>query len=147
MPINEAAGWRPSNLTPQQKREQTIAIFARPQELALNNADAPTIEELQYMRMMLAKYGSKQSKIQEFDLNKPPKEPYIYQEYPRMVYHHESHQTTIVKNKQQFDDATEQGWSKSPWGAVEAETPDLLTPQERAEAANVDAQLIKKKRV
>jgi hypothetical protein len=72
----------------------------------------------------------------EFDLNKPPTQPYRYQEYPRLLYR--QGKTAVVQNDDQLQDMLAHGWSKTPPDNMEVNLGGELSPEMRAEAAAID---------
>ena len=104
-----------------------------------------THEEIERMRQIVLQHDQTNRKgIQEFDLNKPPKEPYRHQEFPRMIYDHAKRRTKIVHNADHLADALAAGWKKEPFPA-EVEEPELDAAT-AAEAAAIDRELRKPKK-
>ena len=126
MPLNEAAGYRRSNLTHAQQRQAEAAIFGI-QENTLSTE--LTIDEIERMREIVLQHDSKNPKMaQEFDLAKPPVPQYRYQEFPRMLYK-PGGATKVVNSQDHMDDALADGWSKQPvfdqpFVEVEQESPE-----------------------
>lgn len=145
MPINDARVPARSSLTREQQRQQEAAIYGLDPSLMSPNTPQFTHEELERMRAILAQHDqSGNGKIREFDLNNPPKERYVHQEFPRLVYNHASRKHKPAHTQAELDTHLAAGWSKEPFPA-EAEEPEL-SAEDAAEAAEVDAQLKKKKR-
>lgn len=48
------------------------------------------------------------------DINNPPRKPYRHQEYPKMVYHHESGHVLQVDDKRQEQAAVRKGFQLKP---------------------------------
>ncbi len=143
MAIFEAAPRR-SNLTREQKQQAEAAIYGLQENFM---APSLTKDEIERMRAIVAQHDSQgRGKIQEFDLNNPPKQPYTHQEFPRVMYHHGKHITRIAKDAEEMDAAISAGWSKEPFPAVpEPEEPEL-DAESAAEAAELDAKLKRNKR-
>lgn len=147
MPLNEARGFRrTTGLTREQKRQQEAAIYGPSKGLPDMTADQLTPSEIERMRAILAQHdeGNAGEKNQSFDLNKPPKKPYRHQEFPRVVYH-ENGKHRAVKNADEFEAHLADGWSDAPV-TVQAEAAPALDTDASAEAAAIDAKLIKRKR-
>jgi hypothetical protein len=140
--MNESRGVRPrGNLTSQQKREAEIAIYGSLETPMPEIAPSPA--ELQQMRLLLAKYSSQPGSIKEFDLNKPPQEPYRHQEFPKMMYHAtKKHVAAIDAAHQEALEAD--GHQTTPVGVEEVPSQPALSAADAAEAAGIDAKLVKK---
>jgi hypothetical protein len=157
MPLNEARRFERSALTPQEQREQTAAIFGLTAHNGQQNAlcasgirlqtpdpfmDINNLspEQIAMLRQVLAQHeGGITRQPKEFDLNNPPQERYVYQEYPRCVYHHESGKSKNVHTPHELKAAIEDGWSKDsqPKPAV---VPEIETEAaESEEIARLDA--------
>ena len=140
MPINEAAGYTRNNLTKEQKRQAEAAIFGL-QEIPVS--PELTQDEIERMRTILAQHDSRKG-VQEFDLNNPPKKPYVHQEYPRVMYHHGKRQMRVAKSPDEVHAAEAAGWQKEPFLPEGAEPPEIeLDPESAQEAAEADAKLRK----
>jgi hypothetical protein len=48
------------------------------------------------------------------DINNPPHKRYVHQEFPKMVYHHESGQTLTVQDEKQLKLALKKGFETKP---------------------------------
>lgn len=99
-------------------------------------------QEIEGLRAMLAKHDEGTSKVNEFDLNNPPQVPYVYREFPRVIYHHDARKTKVVQNAKELEAHLAQGWEKEPFPA-EVEEPELDAASAK-EAAGIDQRLIKK---
>ena len=141
MPINEASGFHRSGLTKQQKREAEAAIYGL-QEKPLPDNQQFTLEDIERMRTLVAQHDNA-GKIKEFDLNNPPKVPYTHQEYPRVMYHHESRRMKLAHNQTDVAEAEARGWSKEPWIDAPAEPAELDEQTAREVEAVIDARLKK----
>lgn len=144
MPINESLA-RPSNLTTEQQREAMRSIYGlqeRKEEVSPENL---TYDERIKLRRLLDSLDQKEAGgMKVFDLNKPPREPYVYREYPFLMYHPEAG-TKAARNWEERQQLKTEGWSEDP--ACPAPEPQIeLTEQERSEAESIDKQLIKKRR-
>jgi hypothetical protein len=97
------------------------------------------------MRRMLDQLDQKEAGgMKEFDLNKPPVPPYVYREYPYLMYHHGMRQTRPARNIEERQRLIGEGWSETPFPAEGQEIE--LTAEEHEEASNIDSKLIKKRR-
>lgn len=141
MSINETRYPRRSNLTKEQKREAEAAIYGLSTKPMEFNHD-----EIERMRAMIAQHDAQQAKqgIQEFDLNNPPKQPYRFQEFPKLVYDHETRAHKAVHSKEQERLAIEQGYQLEPYPS-EVPEPDELDPETAAEVERLDKIARKKK--
>lgn len=106
-------------------------------------------DQLQMMRQILEQHGNQEQNqqfgLREFDLNNPPKVPYVFQEFPRVVYHHAKRKTQIAHHAADLAAALEAGWTKEPFpGEQHAE--DELDLSDLAEVAKADAMLAKKRK-
>jgi len=101
--------------------------------------------EIERMRTILAQHDNRQA-TQEFDLNHPPRENYMHQEFPKCIYNHDLGTNRVVKNQRELDHFLASGWSKSPMpDAQPEEEPELTADEsEAAEIAAIDAQLVKR---
>lgn len=80
MPIPEPGIYRPSNLTKQQRHEQTAAIYGVPVQ-----NDSLSEQDIARMRQILLAHDA-QKQVPIHDLNNPPRESYKFQKFPMMVY-------------------------------------------------------------
>lgn len=140
MSINEAP-IAASNLTPEQRRQQEAAILGISAEAP---PLAPTLEQIEFMRTQVAKFDAANAP-REFDLNNPPRVPYRFQEYPKMLYHHEDRVSRVVQNKAQEDGLVGLGYVREPFAAAAEAVAPQLDPATLAEIARIDAELKKKK--
>lgn len=102
-------------------------------------------EEIERMRQIVQQHDSERKPIQIVDLNNPPKEPYRFQKFPKMVYdlaHSEPGHVVsqIVRSEDDLEAALEQGWSESA-PAYSDEHVEPLSPVYAAQAQRVDEQL------
>lgn len=141
MPLNEAGGPKRSNLTQQQKSQAMAAIFGI-EETLMSNEQQLSSQEIERMRSILAQHDAAKP-VNEFDLNNPPKQAYRHQEFPKMVYHHESRKQKIVKDEMQLEQHLQNGWSRDPFVAEE-EAP-VLSTREQQEVARLDKEARKPK--
>jgi hypothetical protein len=153
MSINETIQ-QPSNLTPTQQRDQLGAVYGLGGALDPNNLNP---EQAEFLRGFLSQYDRDHTNVAEFDLNKPPlaitnpkaKGPYRYQEYPRMIYHHERRTTETVISHAQLDYYLARGYSKEPFPPEDADAEQfapILTEENAREAAALDAAIKHNKR-
>lgn len=146
MPMNEAGGYRRSNLTQQQQREAEAAIYGlAPQQQMSIDLSQLTPDQIEQLRAMLNQSQQKAGQVNSFDLNNPPVAPYSYQPFPKMIYHHESGKHKIVRNQAQLNEHLDTGWStrQQPDAEAPASEPDL-DDATLAEAAEIDSRLDKK---
>lgn len=144
MPLNEARNPH-SNLTEKQQREAQSAIYG----LTERDPMSPTefsYEERVRMRQMLDAMDQKdaRSATKEFDLNKPPQAPYMYKEFPFLMYHHGENRTKAALNHEDRERMLAEGWSMQPFGSAGAEIP--LTAAEHEEAEEINRKLDKRRR-
>lgn len=139
MPIPEPGLFRRSNLTKQQQEEQLQAIYgvSMPQELSF--------EEVQRMRQIVAQFDADRKPMQTIDLNNPPKEPYRFQKFPKMVYDLEnsvpgSLVTQVVRSQEELDSAIERGWSEEAPAFGDGRD-EYLSPTLQAEADRVQEEI------
>ena len=144
MPLNEASGYRRSYLTKEQKRQAEAAIYGHPEQMNDNNLTEFSPQDIDRMRAILAQHDRQTMPTREFDLNKPPVKPYFYQEFPRMVYHLGRGINAIVQHEAELAAMLAGGWQTTPIAAEQADAE--LDPAAAAEAAEIDKQLIKKKK-
>lgn len=144
MPLYESYGPARGGLTREQKRQEEAAIYGLQGENNLSTALSPA--EIERLRQIVADHDRQHGPPKEFDLNRPPKEPYQYQEFPRMLYHHERRETRIVKSEYELALALEDGWRKEAF-LVEVPEPvlDVASQREVEEINEKLAQARKKK--
>lgn len=102
-------------------------------------------DEIERMRQIVQQHDSQRKPIQIVDLNNPPKEPYRFQKFPKMVYdltHSEPGHVVnrIVRSEDDLEAALAQGWSESA-PAYSDERIEPLSPVYAAQAQRVDEQL------
>ena len=158
MPINESLG-HSSNLTEKEQREAMKNVYGLAERAPMTpTADPSDLSDLNYeqrvrLRQMLDEQERKGAGIKEFDLNKPPVEPYRFREFPFLMYHWDTGKTRQARNADEREFLIAEGWSrepKRPEPIIEmAAEPDRdehgLTAADRAEIEMVDKQLKKKK--
>ena len=112
MPLNEATGRKRPAMTPQQIREAERAIFGPPAlEGAAGGPADLTHAEIEKMRQLVNAHDREHNKIETIDINNPPKEPYQYREYPRMLYlNGDRDQFIVVQNASQAEIAMSRGY-------------------------------------
>lgn len=123
--------------------------------------------EAEQLRSILQRYDNDHKPIAIYNLNDPPKVPYRYQKFPKMLYNHEesapAHEETrtavvgssvleetvhirakvvtlIVANEQQYQDALAEGWREDA-PEFRDEPEDTLSAKYQAEAQTADAAL------
>lgn len=146
MPLNEAEGFQVhSNLTEEQQREAEKAIYGLA-ERAPMTPEALTYEDRVRMRRLLDQLDQKeQAGTKDFDLNKPPVAPYVYREFPFLMYHHATKATRPARNNEERNSMLAEGWSVHPFAS--SEQPEIpLTAAEQAEAEEIDSKLTKRKK-
>ena len=134
MPIPAPVPYRTSNLTEQQRADALAAAYG----VDMNDQQL-THEEAARMRQLLARFDSESKPIQTFDLNNPPREPYRYQPFPKMLYGGEG-RTLTVANQEQMDQALEEGWSQDA-SLYQPVLADHLSAKNQREAAEVQTQI------
>ena len=155
MPINESSNNLRSDLTAEQQRRAQAAVYGLPEPEPAQDLSA---EDVQRLRMILARHDAQTSPVREFDLNKPPRSetlapgtpgangPYQYQPFPRMLYDHRLRSTTIVRSQPQMEQALADGWRLDPYPSEPVEEGPEFDAAVEAEIAAVDAELKKKKK-
>jgi len=147
--MNEAAGLRPSNLTDQQRQEAMESIYGLAQKddttmFPNTDTDSFSYEERVRLRRVLDQLDQKEAGgMKEFDLNKPPAPPYLYREYPILLYNHSTGQNRPARNYDERQRMLAEGWSENPVAPAPPEVE--LTPQEELEAKELTRELKKKK--
>jgi hypothetical protein len=138
--MNESLG-RPSNLTQKQQREALEAIYG----LTMTPTPELTYEERIKMRRYLDQLDQKESgSMKTFDLNKPPQDPYVYREYPILLYKHATGENKPAYDYEQRQRMLADGWSENPKREAAPAVVDDLTEDERREAEAMDKQLKKR---
>lgn len=152
MPLNEARIFRGTrhSLTSQQRTEQLAALYGvEPETSEMESLANFSAEQIEQMRAMLAAHDANAPRegIKQFDLNNPPKLPWVYKEYPRCLYHHAKRLTRNAHSDEQLEAALAAGWSKEPFLPEGHEAPEAieLDANEAAEIAAADALAKKKK--
>lgn len=85
------------------------------------------------------------AKVNTFDLNKPPQEPYRHREFPDTVYHHAKRVSKVVADKEERNAALAAGYQREAFPPEKPEEVEL-DPADAAEAAAVEKQLRAKKK-
>ena len=150
--MNEAAGFRPSRLTKQQKLAQQASVYGLDPEIwaptgkkqfDMTPAAGFTAEQLEQMRQILAQHDSSgKGGNKEFDLAKPPTPPYRHQEYPKAMYHADG-RTRNAGSAEEQEAAEASGWSTKPNVTAPAafDPWEGLSAEDKAEAQALDAKL------
>lgn len=144
MPMNEAAGFkRRSNLTKEQIREAERSLYGLPQQSM--NLDNISLEDLKaFVAQREAQAQNKMPK--EFDINNPPKTPYFYQEFPKVVYRADGTHVKVHSRREE-QEALAAGFGAAPVSVPVAEDPqEHLEAQEQAEISRLDEIARRKKR-
>lgn len=112
MPLNEAAGMKPRRtLTKEQIREAEAACRGVPTIQSMFPQANLTPDQMEQLRAILnAHDASKSGPPKEFDLNKPPQEPYRFKEFPKLVYRHDTREHKAVPNAAEEKRALDAGW-------------------------------------
>lgn len=111
----------------------------------MNGQQTFTQAEIETMRAMVQQHDSQNASInREFDLNNPPKVPYVHQEFPRIIYQHEKRRHKAIQNAKELADALQQGWRLEPYPQEVANDVEL-DEQELAEVRAIDKLARKKK--
>lgn len=97
------------------------------------------------MREMLAQHDAEQDPIRVIDLNNPPRQPYKYQKFPKIVYDLESSTEqkiayVVVEDEESLQAYLEAGWSEQPPSFSEIREEDLK-PAYQMEANQVEEKL------
>jgi hypothetical protein len=144
MPLNENH-FHHSNLTEKEQREAEKAVYGLTERTPMT-PEVPTYEERVKMRRWLDAMDQKEAAggMKEFDLNKPPQVPYVYREFPYLMYHHADHRTRPARNHEERQQMLAEGWSEKGFQAEQPEIP--LTAEEHAEAEKINEELKKKKK-
>jgi hypothetical protein len=129
-----------NHLTNEQNRIQQTAAFGLPLRQQSIDVSNMTLEQIEALRGVLFQHDARNAAMtREFDLNNPPKVPYRYQEYPRMLYRGDK--TVIVKDDGECAAFLANGWSKDPAAAIEVNIAPELDSQSVAEIAAINARL------
>jgi hypothetical protein len=146
MPLNEAQGFHFSNLTEKEQREAMQAVYGLAERGNMSPITELTYEERVKMRRMLDQLDQKEASgaMKEFDLNKPPVPPYVYREYPFLLYNHSTMKARPAHNHEERQRMLAEGWSEDPFPSEPTEVP--LTVEEHAEADEINRKLEKKRR-
>ena len=147
MPLNESSGnyRKGRGLTKQQRKEQEAALYGLHPTNAMEDffAAMQSLTPEEQARLMAVIRPSKPGQVKVHDLNNPPKEPYIFEPYPKMLYRFGD--TRIVQTQEEHERAAAEGWKDKGLIGV-AEEPEALDEQSAVEAANIDDQIRKKRR-
>jgi hypothetical protein len=145
MPLNEAGGYNLGNLTEKQQREAERAIYGLAEREPMS-PETLSYEDRVRMRRLLDQMDQKEAAgaMRDFDLNKPPAQPYVYREFPFLLYHHADGKTKPALNPEMREKMLAEGWSEAPFPAELPEIP--LTAAEHAEAEKIESQLTKRRR-
>jgi len=99
-----------------------------------------SFEEIERMRAILAQHDQHARGVpREFDLNNPPTVPYVHQEFPKVMFHHEKRGMKKAHSIADMEEAINNGWSCDPYLAEGVEAPPELDPVTAAEVAALDA--------
>jgi hypothetical protein len=113
MPMYESSGIRRSNLTKQQRLEAEAALYGYP--MTTDEKEKPiTREEIERLREIVNQHD-REAGIKEFDLNKPPVEPYTYKPFPKLLYNHKERTTKVAASQEEMDKLAKDGFVKEPF--------------------------------
>lgn len=147
----EARPLRPArghSLNKEQKQEQLAILYGRePHDSFMDSPANFSPEQMEQMRAMLAAYDASNPRgesLKQFDLNNPPKTPYVYREFPRCMYHHQKGLTQNAHSHAQVAEMEAAGWSKDAFTPKPAEA-EGIDAAEAEEIARLDATAKKKK--
>lgn len=128
-------------MTRTEKRQAEAAIYGHQEHMSPNLTNF-TRDEIERMRAILAQHDNQQPQVaQEFDLNAPAKEPYVYQPYPKVMYHHGRRTERLAHTPEDAAAAIETGWSLEPYPADGSAPTVELDAASSAEAAEMQARL------
>jgi len=100
--------------------------------------------EIERMRQIVKDHDVSRQPMKTIDLNNPPKEPYKYQKFPKMVYG-DGNLTMLVHSEEELAQAIDDGWDEqAPVGGIQQ--PPTLSPQYEAEANRLQEQLEQSRR-
>jgi hypothetical protein len=101
------------------------------------------------MRLYVIEHDKKEGAQKEFDLNNPPRNNYVHQPFPKLLYglHADGHQVyQKVADAEEHEAALDAGWANEPVAAA-AESNELpLEPGDAAEAVEIDARIAASKK-
>ena len=102
-------------------------------------------EEVERMRQIVQQHDAARKPMRTIDLNNPPREPYRYQKFPKMVYDLASSRpghlvTKIVRSDNELALALEEGFSEDapPFGSTPEEH---LSASYQTEVAQLETRL------
>lgn len=146
MPLNEAEGYHHSSLTEKEQHEAEEAIYGLAERESVMTPELLTYEDRVRMRRILDQMDQKDAAgaMKEFDLNKPPVPPYVYREFPFLMYHHQTKQSKPAQNHQERERMLAEGWSTDPFGS-DAPPEIPLSAEEHAEAEEINNKLKKRR--
>lgn len=89
-----------------------------------------TNDEIEKMRALVADQDARSggNVPKEFDINNPPRAPYVHQDFPRVVYHHKKRVHKTVQNEEELAEAVKLGFQKEGFPPV-VEQPDDDEPE------------------
>lgn len=97
-------------------------------------------EEIQHMRQILAQHDAESKPVQTFDLNNPPRQTYVFQKFPMMVYATDGEGHLVVSSEAELSAALKQGFTRTAPAQSEVALPKLSASLQ-AEADRVQEQL------
>ena len=111
--------------------------------------DQLSYEDIEKMRRLVQSADAQRQPMKTIDLNNPPREPYHFQSFPKMVYDLERSVPghivyRVVRHEAEFREAIEEGFSTD--APAFGDAPEVtLSPQYRAEAEHVQDQIEEQK--
>lgn len=113
-------------------------------------AEQITHEEATRLRQILAQHDAERQPFRTIDLNNPPREPYHFQKFPKMVYDHQHSVPgnlviATVRSDDELAQALEDGWSENA-PAFGDSPDDSLSPKYQAEAESIQNEIDIKRR-
>jgi hypothetical protein len=110
-------------LTKKQRHDQLAAIYGIHPQQQEHDMQMLTAQDAEKMRELLLKYDQQNAGTQkEFDLNNPPHQQRTpYQEFPKIMYHHEYREYARAENVSEQRALEAEGFSTEPFSETEAE--------------------------
>ena len=99
--------------------------------------------EIERMRQIVKDHDAARQPMKTIDLNNPPKEPYKFQKFPKMVYG-DGNLTMLVHSEEELSEALADGYSEE--APVMEVQPEALSPKYQAEADQIQERLEQSRR-
>lgn len=108
---------------------------------------SPTFSEaeIEKMRLFVSEHDKSKGSNNTFDLNNPPRVPYSYQEFPRLVHHHGDRKHKAVYSAEEHKAALADGFQNEPFPAEPLKP--MLDAADQVEVDALDKKLAEKKKV